>query len=1225
MKRILASLGLMVVLLLAAPETFAQSIFANLTGTVTDTSGAVVPGAKVTIQNANSKVARQVLANSSGFFSVTELPSGTYNVIAEAKGFERWVANGIILNGSDNRTVNVSLKVGAETETVEVSALAGEVAPVDSGEKSDLISSKELNELSLVGRNATEFLKILPGATLSANGAVNKLAYTGEVVGINGFALNNNAGGLSGVNINGQTVGITQDGQNTFDPGASGAATPVNPNPDMISEVKVLTSNFSADNAKGPVVVNTVTKSGGSTFHGDGHFYARNSALNSEDAFNKALEIPGSGFAPGQLKGPSAYYYPGFSFGGPVLIPGTNFNRTQKKLFFFESYENYHQLIDGGINRAFVPTSDMLGGDFSALNTYGSRVGRFAMGSVPNQPQPCTPGLDSNNNFQPCLTGAWAFGGGPTNLPSQRPGCTINNGVMNSACIDPNAQLLMADYLPTPTSATPDANGYNYIAVVGQRQNSYQNVVRGDLNITDNTKAYVTWSRQRETANMPLGLWNNSGDWVVPSPSATIGANGSDFTAVTFLHVFSPTLTTEARFGYTKINFPSSPASPSKILRKDLNFPLTGVFDNPDAPAILSWSQSIPNLGDVGHDYHPTMIAVKGIPSASGDVTKVFHTHTTKYGFYYEHTYNKQDNWGQFMGVFTYDPWNTISGNNYADMLMGIGNDGYFEQALPPPTNLAQNIAAFYAQDAWKVNRRITIQYGMRFEHYAKPYADNPWGIAIFDPTKYSAGVANSGIGWHSIDHSIPLSGTTSRPFFFSPRVGAAIDIFGNAKTVVRGGWGKYRTYDSVQSNAYTGPAQTSQGSVGWACGFNDPSCPTWEAIDTHASGNCTASSNCAPPIVFGQPVAFANTSFSAMNPRNDEQPLVTSYSLTIDQQLPAKFKMEASYVGNHTDYMQGTVNINAVPLGTLNAPGFTCPVGSGPTDPTCQQQFRPFTDYQNITGSVTAGKAQFDSFQASLIRSVGLLSLQANYTFSKALGDGVAVNNGGLSGAFPDYGVHEYWSVLPLDRAHAFSAAYVLTLPRRHGSGSLVNGLVNGWQISGITQIESGAQLSSTGGQTSLNFNLSGSAGGIALLGTPDINVYANLTCNPARGLQHGQYLNPNCFALPTTGQPGDGRIPYIPGPMFWNSDLTVLKNFKITERQNVEFRFAAFNFLNHDLPSFTNGDNNLKLSFNSSGQLSNATDPSHPCPGPNCQAFGYADYHFGHRIMEMGVRYSF
>lgn len=1188
--------------MLMVPVTSAQSIFANLSGTVTDTSGAVVPGAKVTVQNSTTRVARVMTTNNSGYFSATQLPAGTYSVSAEAKGFEKWQASGITLNSSDDRTLSIGLRVGAETETVEVDAAAGEVAITDTGEKSDLISSKELNELSLVGRNATEFLKILPGATLSANGAVNKLAYTGEVVGINGFAVNNNAGGLSGVNINGQQVGITQDGQNTFDPGASGAATPVNPNPDMISEVKVLTSNFTSENAKGPVTVNTVTKSGGSSFHGDGHFYARNAVMNSEDAFNKEVEsAPKSGFTPGQLKGPSSYYYPGFSFGGPVLIPGTNFNKSRKKVFFFESYENYHQLIDGGINRAFVPTANMLNGDFSALNSYGSTIGRFAMGTVPTAPAAGTRiGFDQRANA----------------------GCTISNGVLSSQCIDPNAQLLMQDYLPAPTSATPDANGFNYVAVVGERQNSYQNVVRGDLNISDNTKAYVSWSRQRETANMPLGLWNNSGDWVVPAPSATIGANGSDFTAVNFVHIFSPTLTTEARFGYTKINFPSTPASPNKILRKNMNYPLTGIFDNADTPAILSWSQSIPTLGDIGHDYHPVMIAYKGIPSAAGDVTKVFGTHTTKYGFYYEHTYNKQDNWGQFMGEYTYDPWNTVSGNNYADMLMGIGNDGYFEQALPPPTNMAQNISAFYAQDHWKMTRRITIDYGMRFEHYAKPYADNPWGIAVFDPSKYSRSVANSGIEWHSIDKNIPLSGASSRLFFFSPRVGAAIDVFGTGRTVVRGGWGKYRAYDSVQSNAYTGPAQTSQGSVGWGCGFNDTNCPTWEAIDTHSAANCTPTiGDCAPTIVFGQPVAFANSSFSTMNPKNDEQPLVTSYSFTIDQQLPDKFRLEASYVGNHTDYMQGTVNINAVPLGALfNLPA-TC---NNPTSTTCQQNVRPFSNYQNITQSVTAGKAQYDSLQASLTRSVGWLSMQANYTFSKALGDGIAVNNGGLSGALPDYGVHEYWSVLPLDRGHAFSAAYVISLPNSHAGNSLVRGLANGWQISGITQVESGAQLSSTNGQSSLNFGLSGTAGSVALLGTPDVNLYANLTCNPAKGLKSGQYLNPNCFSLPGPGQTGDGRIPYIPGPMFWNSDLTLLKNFKITERQNVEFRLAAFNFLNHDLPSFTNGDNNLKLAFSGSS-LSNATDPKHACPGPNCQAFGYADYHFGHRIIEVGAKYSF
>src|ERR1022692_247843 len=850
-KRIL---GLIAMFLLVLPLAVGQSQFASLSGTVADATGAVANAANVTVKNVASGELRKTVTNREGFFSVSTLPAGTYQVTVEMKGFQKWVATGIILNGSDSRTINVPLKVGAETETVEVSALTQEVAPVDTGEKSALISSKELNELSLVGRNATEFLKILPGATLSANGAVNKLAYTGEVVGINGFAVNNNAGGLAGVNVNGQTVGITQDGQNTFDPGAAGAATPVNPNPDMISEVKVMTSNFSAENAKGPVVVNTITKSGGSTFHGDVRFYARNSTLNSEDAFNKAIESdPSNGFTPGQLKGPSAYYYPGFSVGGPVLIPGTGFNKSRHKVFFFESYENYHQLIDGGINRAFVPTAAMLNGDFSALNTF-TGIGRFAMGTVPTAPY-----AGSNGKFFGFNTRAAA-------------GCTISGGVLSSQCIDPAAQLLMADYLPAPTGSTPDANGYNYVAVVGERQNSYQNMVRGDVNISDNTKVYVTWSRQRETANMPMGLWIATGDWTVPAPSNAIGANGSDAYGVTFLHVFSPTMTSETRFGYTKVNFPTDLADLAKQTRAGVGYNSTGIFGNSNTPAVVSWGSTMPNLGDVGHDYHPTMIAVKGIPSVSENLTKVFKTHTTKYGFYYEHLYNKQDNWGQFMGAIAYGAtgWGGgTTGNEYADALMGIGHGGYFEQARPPPTNLAQNIASFYAQDDWKVSRRITVQYGLRFEHYAKPYS-NPFGLAVFNPAAYDSSIlpadnTQTGISWHSLDHNIPISGAGSRFLFFSPRVGAAIDVFGTGKTIVRGGWGRYRFYDSVPSNNYDQPAPTLTGSSSCSGGWIDPLCPPWESVDAQAL---------APPTYGSGLPAGANKGVFVMDPRDDEQPL---------------------------------------------------------------------------------------------------------------------------------------------------------------------------------------------------------------------------------------------------------------------------------------------------------------------------------------------------------------
>jgi len=1202
------------VLSLTLPAAFAQSQFATLSGTVTDASGAVANGAEVVVKNAASGETRKVMTNQDGYFSVSTLPAGTYQVIVNMKGFQKWVGSGVVLNGSDTKTMNVGLKVGAANETIEVDAVTQEIATVDSGEKSALISSKELQDLSLVGRNATEYLKLLPGATLTANSAINKPAYDGQVVGINGFAVGNSAGGLAAVNVNGQGVDITQDGQHSFDPGAAGNATPVNPNPNMISEVKVLTSNFSAENAKGPVVVNTVTKAGGSVFHGEAYFYARNQTLNAEDALNKETEFS-QGLTPGTLKVGSAYYYPGFNIGGPLFIPGTGFNKSKKKLFFFEGYENYHQQLDGGLDRSFVMTPDMLNGDFSALSTYGSKVPHGALGAVPTAPAAGTRiGFDA------------------------RTGCTITGGILSSACIDPNAQKLLTADLPAPNS-DPSVTGFNYIQAFTVAQNSYQNVVRGDWDISDNTKVYVTWSRQRETANMPMGLWINTGDWTVPAPSNAIGANASDATTVSFLKVFSPTMTSESRFGYTRVNFPTVLSDLAKQTRAGVGFNSTGIFGQTNTPAVLSWGSTFPNLGDVGHDYHPSMIAIKGIPSASENLTKVYKTHTMKFGFYYEHLYNKQDNWGQFMGVFQYGAtgWGGgTTGNEYADALMGVGQGGYFEQALPPPTNLAQNIAALYAQDDWKLTRRITINYGMRFEHYAKPYSD-PFGLAVFNPATYDFSIPNAsntqtGISWHGLNSSIPLSGANSRLFFYSPRVGAAIDIFGTGKTILRGGWGKYRYYDSVQSNDYVQPAQTATGSSSWSCGWNDPLCPTWESVDSHAEAPTRYGS--------GLPVG-ANKGVFVMDPKNDEQPLVTSYSLTIDQQLPSKFRLEASYVGNHTDFLQSYTNFyNAIPLGAItptSAAAFAAdcnptgnPDGLGST--ACEQHFRAFPDYTTINESITAGKAQFDSFQASLRRNVGLLTLQANYTFSKAVGDGAQLSNGGLPGALTaEQSVRYLWGVLPNNRAHALSMAYVINVPKLHSGNAFLQGAANGWQISGITQVSSGAQLTAQAG-TNLNFALN--QGGVNqdnvhLLGTPDITLYPLITCNPAKGVTgKNNFINDNCFAPAPAGALGTAAMPYLPGPMYWDSDLTLLKTFKITERQNLQFRFAAFNFLNHDLLSFVNNDNNLKLNLNDLGQVVTGTSCPLTSGGTACTqtpTFGVATAHVGHRILEVGVKYTF
>ena len=1216
---LIAVFGLM---LFGHSAAFAQSIFASLSGTVMDPKGAVVPGANVSVQNTGTNVIRSLVTNKDGFFSVTQLPVGTYSVSVEGKGFAKWEGSGIVLQSADARSLSISLKVGAENETVTVNASSDDLVIQDTGARMEHIDSTQLQKLSLVGRNSLEFLKILPGSALMANGGMNKAGNT-ETIGING-SVAGGASNLSAVSINGQqgqALSINQDGQDVMDPGSMGGNTPVNANPDMISELTVQTSNYGADNAKGPVVINAVTKSGTSQFHGNIHYIQRHQAMNAEDSFNRLQEAQDPvTYKPGSLKGGGIFSYPGLSITGPVIIPGEMFHKVRNKLFFSEFAENYRQLLDAGLTRAYVPTQAMLNGDFTGMAA-----------------------LTNNGNNVPYSDYNWLnrLGSTPSassDVTSLRPGCTITNGLMSKGCISPAAQILMKAGLPKPTSAVVDPKGFNYVVPVQAHQNDLHNAVKLDINLSENTKAYVNWSHQSERAHWPMGLWTSAGDGVLPAPSQTNAANTSDLYTANFVHVFSPTMTVEARYGYTHMYEPGAPQNKSKVLRADMGFPEKGVFGNANAPVALSWGSGISTMGDIGHDYHPNFYSEKGIPSAAGDLTKVFNTHTVKVGGFWEHVYNVQDNWAQYMGVFDYSYWDNSSpsGNVYADELMGIGFH-YTEQAYVSPTKGAWDDFSFYGNDHWKINRRITIDYGMRLEHFAVAVADGPYGSITFNPKTYKAGVKNSGISYWGIDKSVPRSGGTAADLVFSPRFGAAIDVYGDGKTTVRGGWGIFRYMYGFNQ----GPADSAKGSIYWSCsGGKD--CGTWEQIDNHintggasaTSTTCAAGVNCAPAIILGVEADYSNSDVGVIDPKNQDQPYGVTYSLNVDQELPHKFMFELAYAGSHTNLGQDSVNINSVPIGAmLDATAVTAKCsGLDPTlkdmqnDSKCQQLFRPYTNYGKLNALESAKKSQYDSMQVSLKRNVGWAAFMVNYTWAKNLG------NSASSGAYKDYGVHEYWSVLKDDRGQVLNASYIFTLPKVQSGNAFVRGAANGWEFSGISTIQSGAQVSASSGYD-YGMGTTGTGAAVQMVGTPDISLRPVLTCNPRIGLKKGQYANPNCYAAPLTAANGigNGRTAYIPLPRYWNTDLTLIKTFNVTERQSVELKFSAFDFLNHALTSYSNGDSNLKLSFDgtthllTNGNGTSAANGGGACPGPTCKDFGYADYSYGHRILEVGAKYSF
>ncbi len=340
---------------LAVSAAFAQNITGSLSGTVVDPTGAVVVGADVTLTNEASRDVRRTKSNADGYFAFAAVPPGSYSVGIETPGFSKYEQKGVTLKIGDSRSLRtVALKVAGMTEEATVTASV-DLAPLNSGEKSATLTSDQILNFSTVGRSAAELLKVLPGMTPVTQGVSNRPGFTGEVIGINGNGEyqgggNNNQSAIGNFSGNGtrtDALDITVDGAPGADPGCN-CATSVNPNPEMVQEFKVLQSNFGAEHAKGPVAMSVVSKQGGRDFHGTLYTYLRDYHLNSNEWFANKVEKD-------RVK--NKFLYPGFNVSGPVLIPGTDFNKNRDKVFFFLGYEYFKQALDTGFVKSWVPTA----------------------------------------------------------------------------------------------------------------------------------------------------------------------------------------------------------------------------------------------------------------------------------------------------------------------------------------------------------------------------------------------------------------------------------------------------------------------------------------------------------------------------------------------------------------------------------------------------------------------------------------------------------------------------------------------------------------------------------------------------------------------------------------------------------------------------------------------------------------------------------------------------
>ena len=1137
MYRVLrTSCALSILLLLAcAASLWGQALTGSLTGIVSDSSGGAVPSATVTMRNEASGDVRRTTTNDQGFFAIAGVFPATYTVTVEAPGFSKLERTGIEFNPGDKRHVSdLVMQVGATTETITVSSTAAMMTTIDSGEKSSVITERQLQNIAVVGRSAAELIKILPGMAPTGGGIENKPGFSGEVIGINGNGDGGRQSALGYYSANGTrtaAMDIVTDGANTADPGCN-CATPVNPNVDMLQEFKVLASNYGAEHAKGPVVLNALTKSGGRDFHGLGYYYLRDYRLNSNEwQLNRA----------GQERPKNQYQFPGFNIGGPVIVPGTGFNKNRDKLFFFFGYEFFKQRLDTGVLQTTVPTEAMRRGDFSNA----ALLSQFRSAEV-------------------------------RSVPSD-PNAGIVNGVIPQNMIDPGGRVLM-NLIPLPNVDPTQNGGDNYVNALLIDQPMHQYITRVDYSISDYTKLFVRYNAQRETQNFPVQLWGREAN-AVPYPTKTTAPNVSDSISTSLTKVFSPTVTNETVFGYTFIDFPNSLDDPTKVSRSALGYPYQGIFK--------TGVDQIPNIrNDRGlatvfnrGGFNPVYFATKYLASLGNNLSMSRGRHSLKFGVYWQTIIQKQPSGGESQGRVTYRTDHALTtGNAYADLLTGRFSS-YFEQNSNLVNDQAFQTYEFFAQDSWKLKPNFTLELGIRFAHLGPWYDRSGVGFAVFDPSTYSNDPARladlTGLQYNKIDPDIPMSGSTIAPLFAMPRVGFAWDVNSTGSLVLRGGFGTFRYHDPTCCG----------GTFNVAAGERNTSLPQGFLRDIDSV---------AP--------RFVRIGITTMDPNDDRQPVNYNWSFNVGKTLPWNMFLETGYVGNASRDLlnDGIRDINLVPYGAM----FSNPNGN-PDD------FRPRRNYGAINQISRNFYQDYHSWQTTVQRTRGSFTYSLAYTLSKVTG----IRGGGQGSVADQFNPENNHGILAYDRRHLFNISYVYEFPKLQQAGRLAGLIAGGWQISGISQFASGVDTQSN---TSVNFSMTGNLpdgqriNERTINGTNGLTAMPLLTCDPSKNLAPGQYINGACFAPPRPGVNGPAVIPATYGPALVSHDLSLFKNWQISESKKFQIRASAFNFVNHPLATFRPGDPNLILNFDAQG---NVTNPR----------FGFTDVKTGRRTIQLGVKFYF
>jgi hypothetical protein len=711
----------------------------TITGTVTDQSGAVVPSADVAITNTGTGVvARTLQTDSSGNYVAEALPVGTYQVAIEAKGFQRSVRSGINLDVADRLDISFVLNVGAVSQTMEVTG-AAPVVETQTGEQSQLISTRQIDEIPILGRNIMLLQQMVPGAA--------KLDGTADDMGqgfyaTRGFAINGLNDHFTGYMVDG--VWNTQQGNQT--------SPDTNPGPDMLAEFKVLTSNYSAKyGVAGGANILAVTKSGTHDFHVNLYEYVRNDKLDAADFFlNQANEA----------KSPLRYNDFGFTIGGPLYIPG-HFNSDKSKTFFFWS-EEWRRDDTAAAILAATPTSAMRSGDFSG---YGPLTD-------PTNPQTGLPLVD--NSGTPCVGGT-----GMTQV--------------NPNCIDNNTALLFQQDFPQPNTS-----GFlNFAQGARTVQDWREDNVRIDQNITQKVRAFVRFTHDAWDEVDPITQWSSDS---FPTIHSTFNVPSRNFIAKVTT-VFSPTLLNEISVNYGAAY--GSPKPPAMEILGAATLPAGYTAKTVFGGNVYNLVPTMTFAGGWGGIdclWGPWW-AHQGMTEYTDDLTKQFRSHSFQMGAVYlwsQAPVQSQTSPSR-QGLYYFD--GSLTGNPIADALLGLPASYSELQGYRQPMFNFHQFEPYF-QDDYKVTRRLTVNLGIRWFYIPHVYSDqlsmfmaskynpaqaptvNPDGTIVPNSGNLENGIVIAGQG------GVPRGLVQNHLKSFGPRVGFAWDPTGSGKTALRGGYG---------------------------------------------------------------------------------------------------------------------------------------------------------------------------------------------------------------------------------------------------------------------------------------------------------------------------------------------------------------------------------------------------------------------------------------------------